>query len=40
MGKEVENSQSVKPSVEERLTLLAELLLEIIMEEEIEVKND
>ena len=34
------NSQSIKPSIEERLALLAELLLEIIMEEKIEVKND
>ena len=40
MDKEINNSQSVKPSIEERLALLAELLLEIIMEERIEVKND
>ena len=40
MDKETNNSQSVKPSIEERLALLAELLLEIIMETEIKVKND
>ena len=40
MDKETNSSQSTKPSIEERLALLSELLLEIIMEEEIEVKND
>ena len=40
MGKIADSNQIVNLSEEERLTVLAELLLEIIMEEELENDED
>ena len=40
MGEIVDNNQVVDLSEEERLTVLAELLLEIIMEEKLENDED
>lgn len=40
MGEIADNNQDTRLSLEDRLTLLAELLLEIIMEKEIGIEND
>ena len=40
MGETKQNDQDTKLSLEDRLALLAELLLEIVMEQEEEAEND